>query len=46
MEINKSLIEDFNNKTSKILAVTKYFDVEETNNIASILSTDYSDYIV
>lgn len=46
MEINKSLIEDFNNKTSKILAVTKYFDIDETNNIASILSTEYSDYIV
>lgn len=46
MEINTSLLKEFDNKTSKILVVTKYFNKDETNEISDILLKDYNDIIV
>ena len=35
MKLNKKLIEEFKNSDSKLLAVTKYWDLDETNELIS-----------
>ena len=38
MKLNKKLIQEFKNSDSKLLAVTKYWDLEETNELISQFS--------
>lgn len=40
MKLNKALLEDFSKSESKLLAVTKYWDLEETNDIISQISDE------
>lgn len=40
MKINKQLLEDFSKSESKLLAITKYWDLEETNDIISQISDE------
>jgi hypothetical protein len=35
MKLNKKLIKEFENSNSKLLAVTKYWDLEKTNELIS-----------
>ncbi len=46
MKINKQILEDFNASESKLLAVTKYWDVDETNNIISQLAEEESEVLI
>jgi len=45
MKINKKLLAQFKNQESKILAVTKYLDKDDTIKIINDLEKDYSDII-
>jgi uncharacterized pyridoxal phosphate-containing UPF0001 family protein len=40
MKLNKKLIEEFKKSESKLLAVTKYWDIEETENLISQFDED------
>jgi len=40
MQLNKKLIEEFENSESKLLAVTKYWNLEETNELISQFPED------
>lgn len=40
MKINKQLLEDFSKSESKLLPITKYWDLEETNDIISQISDE------
>ena len=46
MKINKKLFEDFKKSNSKILAVTKYWNIEEIKNFFSSLEEKYFDLII
>ena len=46
MKLNKQLFQDFKDSESKLLAVTKYWDLDETNNIISQLSEQDSEALI
>jgi hypothetical protein len=45
MQINKKLLEEFRNSDSKILAVTKYLEKDDTDNVIKQLEEEYSDIL-
>lgn len=46
MQINSSLLNEFDNKESKILAVTKYLNKDDTDYFSNILFKDHSDVVL
>ena len=46
MDINKKLFDDIKNSNSKLLAVTKYWNLEEIKSFFSKLDKDYFDSII
>jgi hypothetical protein len=46
MKINKNLINKFKNSNSKLLAVTKYWNLEETKEFVSSLSEDELEILI
>jgi len=46
MKLNKRLLADFTNSESKLLAVTKYWNIEETNNIISQFTQEQSEILI
>lgn len=45
MELNKELLEEFRNSGSKILAVTKYLNKDDTNKVIEELESEYPDIL-
>jgi hypothetical protein len=45
MKINKELLEQFRNSESKLLAVTKYLEKKDTDNIVNQLEENYSEIL-
>ena len=46
MKLNKKLLQEFKNSDSKLLAVTKYWNLEETNELISQFSEEDSEILV
>ncbi|MCD5380536.1 alanine racemase [Candidatus Gracilibacteria bacterium] len=46
MKLNKKLLADFKNSESKLLAVTKYWSLDETNDILSQFSQEQSEILI
>ena len=46
MKLNKKLIQEFKNSDSKLLAVTKYWDLEETNELISQFSKEDAEVLI
>jgi len=46
MKLNKKLIDEFKNSESKLLAVTKYWNLEETNELISQFSEEDTNILV
>ncbi len=46
MKINRQLIDDFKKSESKLLAVTKYWNLEETNDLISQFSEEDSEVLI
>ena len=46
MKLNKKLLADFKNSESKLLAVTKYWNLEETNEIISQFTEEDSEILI
>lgn len=46
MKLNKKLIEEFKNSDSKLLAVTKYWDLDETNELISQFWEEDSEVLI
>ena len=46
MKLNKKLIQEFKNSDSKLLAVTKYWDLEETNELISQFSKEDAEILI
>jgi hypothetical protein len=46
MKLNKKLIEEFKNSESRLLAVTKYWNLEETNELISQFNEKQSEILV
>ncbi|MDQ7009609.1 MAG: alanine racemase [Candidatus Gracilibacteria bacterium] len=46
MKLNKKLIEEFKNSESKLLAVTKYWNLDETNELISQFSEEDAEILV
>jgi len=45
MELNKELLEQFRNSESRLVAVTKYLETDDTMNVVSKLEEDYLDIL-
>jgi hypothetical protein len=45
MELNKKLLEKFHNSDSRLVAVTKYLEKDDTLEVISKLEEDYLDIL-
>jgi len=41
MKINENILKEFQNSNSRILAVTKYLNADDTKNLVDFLDTNY-----
>jgi hypothetical protein len=45
MEINRDLLEQFRNSESRLVAVTKYLEKDDTDEVVSKLEEEYLDIL-